>query len=479
MREAMPYSVAMTKSVHEEFARHLLRDDGQEDLCFALWTPSRGATRSTALVHTFVAPLPGERDVHGNASFNPRYIERTASLALSSGHGIAFLHSHLGPGWQGMSGPDVVAERDRLAGLVGGLTDLPLVGMTIGTDGAWSGRWWMHTTGKTFEREWCEAVRVVGTGLDVTFCDHIVAPPVFQEMFKRTVSVWGATNQRKLARLRIGIVGLGSVGALVAESLARMGLQHFVLVDFDRVKKHNLDRLVIATLADLGRYKVDVAADRMRAVSTAASIKIEQVRQSVAEIEGYCAALDCDVIFSCVDRPRARHILNHFAYAHLIPVIDGGIGVRFKDGGFSGVDWQLQTASPGRPCLECLGAYDPNDVSVEAAGLLEDPSYLEMLPPNHPYRRNENVFPFVANLASLEVIQFVAFVTGISGMPNDGYQRYRSNPGVMTCNDTATCKPSCHTRSLISRGDTAYTLHGRDRAAENERRTCSVGNALF
>ncbi len=115
----------------------------------------------------------------------------------------------------------------------------------------------------------------------------------------------------------------------------------------------------------------------MQSVATAASVDLRTVPYSLAEEPGYRAALASDVRFSCVDRPRARHILNHFAYAHLIPVIDGGIEVRFKNGVFSGVDWQLQTAAVGRPCLDCLGTYNTTDVSVEEAGMLDDPTLLE------------------------------------------------------------------------------------------------------
>jgi molybdopterin/thiamine biosynthesis adenylyltransferase len=180
--------------------------------------------------------------------------------------------------------------------------------------------------------------------------------------------VWSPESHAKLARLRIGIVGLGSVGALVAESLARMGCTRFTLIDFDRVEEQNLDRLVIATVADIGRLKVDVAEQRIRRVATAEQVEIHAIPFSVAEDEGYRAALDCDVIFSCVDRPRARHILNHFAYAHLVPVIDGGIGARFKGPRFTGVDWQLQTVGPGRTCLECLGTYSRVDGGSRYAG---------------------------------------------------------------------------------------------------------------
>src|SRR5690348_5418922 len=99
----MRFSAAWPTSVHNTALGHLLRRDGQEDLCFGLWYPSQGTERTSALIDEMILPQPGERRVHGNASFEPSYIERVVSLAMKRGAGIAFLHSHLGPGWQGMS----------------------------------------------------------------------------------------------------------------------------------------------------------------------------------------------------------------------------------------------------------------------------------------------------------------------------------------------------------------------------------------
>jgi len=299
----------------------------------------------------------------------------------------------------------------------------------------------------------------------------MLPPPVLPDMFRRTVTVWGPAAHADLARLRVGIVGLGSVGSLVAEALARMGLTRFALIDFDRVEPHNLDRLVMASLEDIGRLKVDVARDRIRKVATAESVDVQAMPFSVVEDAGYRAALDCDVLFSCVDRPRARHVLNHMAYSHLIPVVDGGIAVRFKHQRFSGVDWQVQTVAPGRPCLECLGTYDQADVSTEAAGMLDDPSYLKGLPADQRLKRNNNVFPFSANLASLEVLHLVALVTGAAGVTDFGVQRFRYQPGILEQITPQKCSAHCDQPNLIAQGDRHFTLMGPDLTAERSRKS--------
>jgi hypothetical protein len=459
-------SAALPTALNEQLLTHLIRADGQEDLTFALYALSRGANRSTALLHRVILPQKGDRQVHGNASFNPQYYERVCALAAKENYGIAFLHSHPGPGWQGMSPDDIAAEL-KLAPSAQVLTDRPLVGLTCGIDGTWSARFWEHD-GKKFRRHWAESVRVVGDALTPYFNDSLLSPPELRPLFRRTVTVWGADNHRNLVRLRIGIVGLGSVGSLVAENLARMGFTRFVLIDFDEIQEHNLDRQLGAVESDIGDLKINVAERQIRRSATAWQVTVDCIPCSVAEAAGYRAALDCDVIFSCVDRPRARSILNHLAYAHLIPVVDGGIQVRFKQEKFSGADWQLQTVAPGRPCLECLGAFTASDVDVDRAGKLDDPSYLAGLPKDHRYKVNENVFPFSANLASLEVFQLIALVTGIARIHDFGVQRFRYVPGYLD-GETKSCSPHCLNSGLVGQGDTHFTLVGRDLTAEAAR----------
>lgn len=467
----------MSSELNRTLGSHLLQLGGQEDLSFALWYPSQGASRITALLQEVILPNHGDRQVHGNVSFNACYFERVLDIAASRGAGVAFLHSHLGPGWQGMSADDIIAER-RMAGSVESLTNLPLVGLTLGTDGTWSARFWLHERERGYALNWCESVRVAGARLTVSFNDPLIAPPKYREQFKRTRTVWGDKGHQHLTRLRIGIVGLGSVGMAVAELLARMGFERFALIDFDEAQPHNLDRLQgVDNNHDVGRMKVDLAQDLILRSATSATVDIRRYAFSVVEADGYAGALDCDVVFSCVDRPRARQILNHIAYAHLIPVIDGGIAVRLPDGRFKGAEWQAQTVAPGQPCLECLKAFESGDVDTERSGLLDDPEYMSGLSNDHRLKSNENVYPFSANLASMEVMQLIGLAAGVPQIDSFGAQRYHLVAGIMDSDTSRRCEPHCDISSLVGTGDTAFGLTGKDFAAAAARVRQADGSA--
>lgn len=140
--EPHAFSVALTSAAHDQLAAHLLRPDGQEDVCLATYAPSTGATRTTALLTDPLLPQPGERRVHGNASFTGAYILRGCAYAAERGLGVALLHSHPGGrGWQQLSAIDADAEQSY-AHLVQQLTGLPLVGLTLAGDQTWSARSW-------------------------------------------------------------------------------------------------------------------------------------------------------------------------------------------------------------------------------------------------------------------------------------------------------------------------------------------------
>lgn len=464
-------SVAMTGSVDSLLRSHLLREDGQEDLCFLLYRQSTGASRTSALVGDVLLPLDGERQVHGNASFSSSYFLRALQRAEDERCGLALVHSHPGGrGWQDMSADDVDAEL-RHAGQSWSVTDHPLLGLTLAGDGSWSARQWVRTGRLAYERVDCATVRVVGEDLRITRPPSSSTPYQPDRRMIRTVSAWGEAAQQRLSDLHVGIIGLGSVGMLVAEGLARTGVRHLTLLDFDSVQLHNLDRLAHATEEDAATSapKVDVAKRALESLAPVDRLEVRTSRLSVVEAEGFALALDCDVLFSCVDRPWPRQVLDHAAFAHLIPVVDGGISVGAVPK-FARADWKAQIATPARRCLECCGQYRPADVALERSGDLDDPSYIQGLPPDHHLRASENVYAFSANLASLEVLQFLLMVIAPLGYADVGEWNFHFVTGRMDVAEGATCESYCSHVPLIALGDQAEAPIAAHPAAEAARK---------
>lgn len=467
----MTISCAMTAEADAAYSNHLLRSDGQEDLCFATWSPSTGRERKTSILRGAILPQNGERRVHGNASFEPEYALRAAKEAATNGQGLAFMHSHPGgTGWQGLNEVDRKAEA-RIANLAREITGLPLLGLTLAGDGSWAARTWAGVA-RDVAPVPAEAVRVVGNGLSVTFNDSLRPPPTPTPAQRRTVHTWGRRTQDDIARLRVAVAGVGSVGMSIAETLARTGVQHIGVFDFDTVEWINLDRLRGAGLLDaaLKRPKIHVARRLLAEASTAAEPQHEFYNLSVCESAGLEHLLDFDLVFSCVDRPWPRQIVNTIAYADLIPVIEGGLAAfQNPDGAFRNAYWSATVVRPGRPCLVCLDQYDPAVVPVERDGSLDDPNYIAGLPPESPLRRRENVAALSTAVTAALLRQFISFVARPSGYGDLGPLRFSARDAAVEQRSTVCCT-GCAFPASTGVGDDRVDSTGRHDAAEDARR---------
>lgn len=469
----MSYSTVIPQNLQNQLLEHLVRADGQEDLCFALYNPSTGNSRFSGILEELIFPNLGERKVHGNVGFMPEYLERVLQSASTAKKGIAFLHSHPWPGWQAMSNDDINTE-SKISPSVFASTGLPLLGLTVGTDGAWSSRFWTKdkSAKRQYNRNWSETVRVLGKGLKITFNDALLKPCFDEKKQLRTISAWGRKSQEDLSRLKIGIVGLGSVGSIVAEILARTGISHFVLIDFDTVEEKNMDRLTNIFRSDIGRSKVLAIKDAIERSATSPGVSVECCEFSICEKEGFEMALDCDIIFSCVDRPWPRQVLNFISYSHLIPVIDGGILVRTNktNTGVKSADWKAQTVGFQRVCLECTGQYSSENVLLEKQGSLDDPSYMQGAVGLSHLNSHENVFVFSSHLASMEVLQMLNLFLSPLSFDDVGQQVHHFVNGTQDTFNELVCHPNCFFPGIAGKGDLAgITIYDRHEVAEKER----------
>ena len=474
-------SVAMTMATEEALVRQLVRDDGQEDVCLATYRPSTGLTRSSALVRTVVPPEPGDRLVHGNATVTANYILRAAEAAQKDACGLVLLHSHPGASqWQSMSGPDRDCEASY-SNLVREITGLPLVGMTLATQNrTWSARHWDIGVGRAVDCTHSTNVRVIGDKFAVSWNDAVQPPPQPSGSQARTVSAWGEQSQADLVRRRVLVVGAGSVGLDVFVRLAASGLCRLTVMDFDVVEAHNLDRLIGAARRDahLTRPKVHVARREATEAATAVRCSIEVSDRSICEPDGLRLALDHDLIFSCVDRPWPRAVLNSLAYSDFIPVIDGGIAIDTFDGNeMRNATWRSHVVRPGRPCMSCNRQLDLGLVPLERQGLLDDPAYIEGTGEGR-MSVNSNVAPLSVNVAASILAQYVSFSVAPAGLGDPGPLQYSLSTHYLEhLNDTTS--PHCATEAAEGAGDHRVCLTGLHESAERQRQLSgSVGASI-
>lgn len=92
--------------------------------------------------------------------------------------------------------------------------------------------------------------------------------------FSRTELLFGPKAMETLQHSRVAVFGIGGVGGYVVEALARSGVGTLDLIDDDRVCLTNLNRQIYATRSTVGKYKVEVAKERIHDINPKATVNI-------------------------------------------------------------------------------------------------------------------------------------------------------------------------------------------------------------
>lgn len=155
----------------------------------------------------------------------------------------------------------------------------------------------------------------------------------------------GADALAHLGARTVGVVGLGSGGGFVAESLAMSGVGRFVLIDDEDLEAANVVRHV-ADLRDLGRPKVEAVADLIHYRHPDAQVKAVRGR-----VEDHLDALDgLDLLVCGVDGELAKFVINRAALARSLTAIYAGVYERGEGG-------DVVVIRPGAgPCYACWAA---------------------------------------------------------------------------------------------------------------------------
>ena len=97
------------------------------------------------------------------------------------------------------------------------------------------------------------------------------------DQFSRTQMLFGAAGMEKLHAAHVAVFGIGGVGGHAVEALARSGVGALSLFDDDRVCLTNINRQLHATHATVGKYKVEVARERIAQINPAARVHVHKL----------------------------------------------------------------------------------------------------------------------------------------------------------------------------------------------------------
>ncbi len=203
-------------------------------------------------------------------------------------------------------------------------------------------------------------------GADTRFVPHR------SELYSRNT---GLLETSVLADKKVVIVGLGSGGSPVALELARAGVGHFTLIDYDRLELANISRHICG-INDLGRFKTRAVRDQILQKNPFATVTTMEVNvnQALAQVED--AVASSDLLICASDNDQSRFNLNQMSLNNNVVTLYGRAITRAAGGDVLRVrPWKT-------PCYNCVfsaGLIDGHteEMSQKRQALAILPAYVE------------------------------------------------------------------------------------------------------
>lgn len=272
-----------------------------------------------------------------------------------------------------------------------------------------------------------------------------------KKRFARQILIFGEEGQAKIEAQKVGVVGAGGLGSQLFQALAYTGVRTAGVIDDDRLDETNMNRVAGAFPPDVGRLKVDVAAELFRKINPEGEVTALPLNLRTPEAMEFL--IGCSVIFAGVDHDGPRLVLTELAAAYSIPLIDVATeifpeaeGQPFDFGG------RVVIARPGEYCLFCADQIDRELAKEE----LESPE-VRAVRRKHGYGLGKDVpapsvFALNGILANAAVMEFIVMTTGI----REPARRltYKGMRGVMTNSDDKR-RPDCYTCATCGSGEQA------------------------
>lgn len=170
-------------------------------------------------------------------------------------------------------------------------------------------------------------------------------------------------GQEALKQSSILVLGAGGLGCAASQYLATAGVGKLTLIDDDVVELSNLQRQVLHTDADIGKKKVESAADSLKSLNP--HLTVETIGRRLSDSELSALVSSHTLVLDACDNVETRNQLNRLCYQAKVPLVSGA-AIRME-GQISVFTYQDENT----PCYQCLSAlFGSSALSCVEAGVM-------------------------------------------------------------------------------------------------------------